>query len=121
MPALSKGSRAAPRSAVSRGVDFSYHGYPLSKGAVRNAMSCARQPAAVFSRGSGAHDEGTGADFEGGSGGKLKSWEADAIMCVTDRTMLRWRERLKSTATAVMGLPEANADEESGASDAVTR
>src|SRR3954453_16385399 len=35
---------------------------------LRKAMSCGKQRAAVFSRGSGADDEGTGRDFEGGCG-----------------------------------------------------
>src|SRR5437764_10864410 len=60
---------------------------------LRKAMSCGKQRAAVFSRGSGADDEGTGSDLKAAAG-KLKWWEAAEIMGVTDRAMRRWRERL---------------------------
>ena len=52
-------------------------------------MSCGKQRAAVFSRGDGADDEGTGSDIEAAAG-KLKWWEAAEIMGVTDRTVRRW-------------------------------
>src|SRR6476619_3257377 len=87
---------------------------PLSR-RLRKAVSCGREGTAVFSRRDGADDEGTGSDFESGCGeAEVVGSSGDygdngphhaALAGAVERTRLQ----------RVMGLPEAQAESQTGA------
>src|SRR5436305_8400178 len=83
---------AARRSAVSRGLDFSTMDVRFLRcGEERHELR--KAASSSFSAAEAERIMTHRHSFKPATG-KLKSWEADAIMGVTNRTMRRWRERL---------------------------